>query len=118
MKTRFDDAIAKLVDIAREGFSRGWDRLDRADRHDAIANAICGVHAEWFQLVEERNALRAEVADWRRVAKKVVLERMSKIMHARETAAMVELQKMVTRGREQVFADDQDSCAEHKAGTP
>lgn len=55
MKTPFDDAIAKLVALANEGFSRGWDKIDRADKIDAIADAIGGVHAEWMQLVEQRN---------------------------------------------------------------
>ena len=60
MKTPFDSAVAKLVDLAREGFSRGWDCLDRADKHDAIADAIGWIHAEWFQLVEARDAAIAE----------------------------------------------------------
>jgi hypothetical protein len=62
MKTPFDDAIARLVDLAREGYTRGWDNLDRADQHDKIADAICGVHAEWFVLVEDRDAQRAQLA--------------------------------------------------------
>lgn len=66
MKTPMDDAVAKLVDLAREGFSRGWDRLDRADKHDEIAAAIGGIHAEWLTLVDERDTLKAEVATMKR----------------------------------------------------
>ncbi|MGE0206146.1 MAG: hypothetical protein AB7P60_21355 [Hyphomicrobiaceae bacterium] len=55
-----------LVDLAREGFTRGWDNLDRADKHDEIAKAIGGVHAEWLALVEERDTLKAEVDSMKR----------------------------------------------------
>lgn len=62
MRTPFDDAVAVLVDLAREGFSRGWDRLDRADKHEAIAAAIGGIHAEWSALTAELRTLRTRCA--------------------------------------------------------
>jgi hypothetical protein len=61
MKTPMDDAVRVLADLANEGFSRGWDRLDRADKVEEIGEAIGGIHAEWMVLQDKLAAYECVV---------------------------------------------------------
>lgn len=67
-----------------------------------MLNAVRPLLAAYEQACGERDEFRAQYLEMRRAAKRVVTERRDKLMHARETSAMVALDRLVKQECETV----------------